>query len=191
MNSITNNNDIGIVEFFKYLNQLTDMFVTCIEVKPIRIKRDMYITGFKRIGLTFVEAHVKHIKQLTVKTNDYSIEMPLKDTPEAEMWIDIELLSPSTIREAFNELRNYFFKLKGFEIAQIQYKLKTELDNLCTQEDVTIYDNKRLACRETIAKRKLCSFFKSHFIHWGGTNNEQGKPQFQKTLTDEEIAEMA
>lgn len=191
MNSITNNNDIGIVEFFKYLNQITDLFVTSIEVKPIRIKRDMYITGFRRIGLTFIEAHVKHIKQLMVKTNDYTMELPLKMTPEAEMWIDVELLSPSTIREAFNELRNHFFTLKGFEILQLQYKLKSEPNNLCSQEEVTIYDDKRTACKEAIAKRKLCSMFKSHFTHWGGNNNEQGKPQFQKALTDEEIAEMA
>ena len=190
MNLIANNNDIGIVEFFKYLNQITDLFVTSIEVKPIRIKRDMYITGFRRIGLTFIEAHVKHIKQLMVKTNDYTMELPLKMTPEAEMWIDVELLSPSTIREAFNELRNHFFTLKGFEILQLQYKLKSEPDNLCSQEEVIIYDNKRVACKETIAKRKLCTLFKSHFSNFG-ENTIDGNKQYKKTLTDEEIAEMA
>ena len=82
MNSTTDNNDIGIFDFFKYLNQLTEQFITCIEVAPIRIKRDMYITGFRRIGLSFIEAHVKHIKQLMVKTNEYSMEMPLKN----HMW---------------------------------------------------------------------------------------------------------
>ena len=190
MNLITENNDIGLVEFFKYLNQITDMFVTSIEVAPIRIKKDMYITGFRRIGLSFIEAHVKHIKQLMVKTNEFSMEMPLKETPEEEMWIDTDLLAPGIVRGAFNDLRNYFFKLKGFEIAQIQYKLKSEPDNLCSREDVIIYDNKRVAARETIAKRKLCTQFKSHFSHFGG-KVEDGKPQYQKALTDEEIAEMA
>lgn len=190
MNLIAENNDIGIVEFFKYLNQLTDMFVTGIEVAPIRIKKDTYITGFRRIGISFIEVHVKHIKRLMIASNEYSVELPLKDTAEAEMWIDEELLAPSVIRSAFNDLRNYFFKLKGFEIAQIQYKLKSEPDNLCSQEEVIIYDNKRIACRETIAKRKLCTTFKSHFSHFGG-KVEDGKPQYQKALTDEEIAEMA
>lgn len=182
------NNDIGLVEFFKYLNQVTDMFVTGIEVAPIRIKKDMYITGFRRIGISFIEAHVKHIKQLMIKTNEFSMEMPLKETPEEEMWIDTDLLAPGIVRGAFNDLRNYFFQLKGFEIAQIQYKLKSEPDNLCSQEEVIIYDNKRIACRETIAKRKLCSLFKSLFIHWGGKIEEK---QPQHALTDEEIAEMA
>ena len=190
MNLITENNGIGLVEFFKYLNQVTDMFVTGIEVAPIRIKKDMYITGFRRIGLSFIEAHVKHIKQLMIKTNEFSMEMPLNETAEEEMWIDTDLLAPGIIRGAFNDLRNYFFQLKGFEIAQIQYKLKSEPDNLCSQEEVIIYDNKRVAARETIAKRKLCSLFKSHFSHFGG-KVEDGKPQYQKALTDEEIAEMA
>lgn len=190
MNLITENNDIGLVEFFKYLNQVTDMFVTSIEVAPIRIKKDMYITGFRRIGISFIEAHVKHIKQVMIKTNEFSMEMPLKETPEEEMWIDTDLLAPEIVRGAFNDLRNYFFQLKGFEIAQIQYKLKSEPDNLCSQEEVIIYDNKRIACKETIAKRKLCTQFKSHFSHFGG-KVEDGKPQYQKTLTDEEIAEMA
>ena len=106
MNLITENNDIGLVEFFKYLNQVTDMFVTGIEVAPIRIKKDMYITGFRRIGLSFIEAHVKHIKQLMVKTNEFSMEMPLKETPEEEMWIDTDLLAPGIVRGAFNDLRN-------------------------------------------------------------------------------------
>lgn len=190
MNLITENNDIGLVEFFKYLNQVTDMFVTGIEVAPIRIKKDMYITGFRRIGISLIEAHVKHIKQLMIKTNEFSMEMPLKETAEEEMWIDTDLLAPRIVRSAFNDLRNYFFQLKGFEIAQIQYKLKSEPDNLCSREDVIIYDNKRVAARETIAKRKLSSLFKSHFSHFGG-KVEDGKPQYQKALTDEEIAEMA
>ena len=183
-------NDMGLVEFFKYLSQVTDMFVTGIEVAPIRIKKDMYITGFRRIGISFIEAHVKHIKQLMIKTNEFSMEMPLKETAEEEMWIDTDLLAPGIVRGAFNDLRNYFFQLKGFEIAQIQYKLKSEPDNLCSQEEVIIYDNKRIACKETIAKRKLCTQFKLHFSHFGG-KVEDGKPQYQKALTDEEIAEMA
>jgi hypothetical protein len=190
MNLITENNDIGLVEFFKYLNQVTDMFVTCIEVAPIRIKKDMYITGFRRIGLSFIEAHVKHIKQLMIKTNEFSMEMPLKETAEEEMWIDTDLLAPGIVRGAFNDLRNYFFQLKGFEIAQIQYKLKSEPDNLCSQEEVIIYDNKRIACKETIAKRKLCTLFKSHFSNFG-ENAIDGNKQYKKALTDEEIAEMA
>ena len=184
------NSDIGLVEFFKYLNQITDMFVTGIEVAPIRIKKDMYITGFRRIGVLFIEAHVKRIKQLMVKTNEYSMEMPLKETPESEMWIDTDLLSQETIRNAFNDLRNHFFKLKGFVIVQTNYKLKSEPDNLCSQEDVIIYDNKRAACKETIAKRKLCTLFRSDFTNFG-ENTIDGNKQYKKALTDEEIAEMA
>ena len=179
-----------INEFFKYLNELLDKFVTGIEVKPIRIKQDMYITGFRKNGITQFEAHVKHIKQLLIKTDDYTMDMPLKDTPEAEMWIDIELLSPQTVREAFNDLRNYFFTLKGFVIAELNFRFKNETDNYSLHEETIIYDVKRTACRETIAKRKFCSVFKSNFINWGKLNGAENKEK-QPTISDEEFADMA
>jgi len=179
-----------INEFFKYLNELLDKFVTGIEVKPIRIKKDMYITGFRRDGIAQFEAHVKHIKQLLIKTDDYTMEMPLKETPEAEMWIDVELLSPQTVREAFNDLRNYFFTLKGFVIAELNYRLKNETDNYSLHDETIIYDVKRTAAKETIAKRKFCSVFKSSFTNWGKLNGVESKEK-QPTISDEEFADMA
>ena len=181
---------IEINDFFKYLNESLDKFVTGIEVKPIRIKKDMYITGFRRDGISQFEAHVKRIKQLLIKTNDYTMEMPLKDTPEAEMWIDVELLSPQTVREAFNDLRNHFFTLKGFVIAELNYRLKNETDNYSSHDETIIYDIKRTAAKETIAKRKLCSVFKSKFINWGELDKTENKEK-QYTISDEEFADMA
>ena len=179
-----------INDFFKYLNGLLDKFVTGIEVKPIRIKKDMYITGFRKNGITQFEAHVKHIKQLLIKTDGYTMEMPLKDTPEAEMWIDIELLSPQTVREAFNGLRNYFFTLKGFVIAELNFRFKNETDNYSLHDEIIIYDAKRTAAKETIAKRKFCSVFKSSFTNWGKLDGVENKEK-QPTISDEEFADMA
>lgn len=179
-----------INEFFRYLNELLDKFVTSIEVKPIRIKKDMYITGFRKNGITQFEAHVKHIKQFLIKTDDYTMEMPLKSTPEAEIWIDVELLSPQTVREAFNDLRNYFFTLKGFVIAELNFKLKNETDNYSLHDETIIYDSKRTACREIIAKKKFCSVFKSNFINWGKLNGVENKKK-QYAISDEEFADMA
>lgn len=178
-----------INEFFRYLNELLDKFVTGIEVKPIRIKKDMYITGFRRDGITQFEAHVKHIKQLLIKTDDYTMEMPLKSTPEAEMWIDVELLSPQTVREAFNDLRNYFFTLKGFVIAELNFRLKNETDNYSLHDETIIYDAKGTAAKETIAKRKFCSVFKSSFTNWGKLNGVENKEK-QPIISDEEFADM-
>jgi hypothetical protein len=179
-----------INEFFKYLNELLDKFVTGIEVKPIRIKKDMYITGFRKYGIAQFEAHVKHIKQFLVKTDDYTMEMPLKSTPEAEMWIDVELLSQQTVREAFNDLRNYFYTLKGFVIAELSFRLKNETDNYSLHDETIIYDAKGTAAKETIAKRKFCSVFKSSFTNWGKLNGIENKEK-QPTISDEEFADMA
>jgi hypothetical protein len=106
------------------------------------------------------------------------------------MWIDVELLSPQTVREAFNELRNYFFTLKGFVIAELNFRLKNETDNYSLHDETIIYDVKRTAAKETIAKRKFCTVFKSSFTNWGKLNGAENKEK-QPTISDEEFADMA
>ena len=179
-----------IIEYFRFLDELLSTTVKQVEVKPIRIKTDMYITGFKRININQVEAHVKRIKTINLKIDEHVYQPMLKDTAEEEMWIDVELMSAETIRSAFNDLRNYFFTLKGFEIANLKYRLKSEPDNLCSHEETIIYDDKKMACRETIAKRKLCTMFQSKFTHWGtGSGTRQAVHQY--SMSDEDFADMA
>lgn len=175
-----------INDFFKYLNEVTNIYITQIELKPIRINTNLYITGFRH-SFYNIEAHIKHIKSTLVKVSDNEMKLMLNEKPETEMWMDVTLLEPTVVRTALNELRNNFYKLKGYTIAQLEFKPKNDADNLCTQEENIIYEDIKTACKETIAKRKLCAFFKSSFLKRGEINKQTVK----HTPTDEEIAEMA
>lgn len=182
-----------VIDFFRQLSDYIDEFVTQVEVKPFKLKQDTYITGLKRTGVAQVQAHVKNIKTLMIKLNEYTTEMKLKETPEEEMWIDCELLDKNILLTTFAKIKNYVLTLNNFEVANINYKLKTEKDNLCSQEEVIIYDNKIFACKETIAKRKLCSLFKSKIIHYENNQIVTKENQISNsvtTLTDEEFANM-
>lgn len=173
-----------IIDFFVYLSEVVDKYVTAIEVKPVRIKEDLYITGFKRKGLGLVEAHLKEIKSVALKSNDYSIDLPLKGDPEHEMWVDCEVLNETTLRMAYNDIKAHYFTLKSFDVAELKYRLKTPNSSdyiMC--EEVIIYDNKTQACKDTILKRKHNDGFSVKFHHFGETL------PVTKKVTDLEFAE--
>lgn len=177
-------NTTEIIDFFRYLNQLTDKFITAIELKPINVKDDIYISGFRRVNLTQIEIHIKRLKQHTIKTNNNTIEINNNDNPIESIWLNVELVSKLMLRIAFNQLRENFFKLNTFQIAELTYKIKQN-DN--TQEEIIIYEDKRTACKETIMKRKNAAAFKSNFIHWG---TKQILQPTTTTITDEDFADM-
>lgn len=180
----------AIVDYFNYLGEITHLFITGIEVKPISIKKDMYITGFRRIGLTFIEAHVQHIKRIILKTTDYTMEMPLKSDAEEEIWMDIELLSKDIVKSTFNHLKNYVSKLNGFEILTMEYRDITNNSDYVTHEENVIFDDKKVACKTAIKKRKNTSSMKTKFTHYGNNTNNMIQIGTHK-LTDEEFAETA
>ena len=180
----------AIVDYFNYLGEITHLFITGIEVKPISIKKDMYITGFRRIGLTFIEAHVQHIKRIILKTTDYTMEMPLKSEAEEEIWMDIELLSKDIVKSTFNHLKNYASKLNEFEILTMEYRDITNNSDYVTHEENIIFDDKKVACKTAIKKRKTTSSMKTKFTHYGNNTNNMIQIGTHK-LTDEEFAETA
>jgi len=180
----------AIVDYFNYLGEITNLFITGIEVKPISIKKDMYITGFRRIGLTFIEAHVQHIKRNIFKTTDYTMEMPLKSEAEEEIWMDIELLSKDIVKSTFNHLKNYVTKLDSFEILTMEYRDITNNSDYITHEENVIFDDKKVACKTAIKKRKTTTNMKTKFTHYGNNTNNMIQIGTHK-LTDEEFAETA
>ena len=180
----------AIVDYFNYLGEITNLFITGIEVKPISIKKDMYITGFRRIGLTFIEAHVQHIKRIILKTTDYTMEMPLKSEAEEEIWMDIELLSKDIVKSTFNHLKNYVTKLDGFDILTMEYRDITNNSDYVTHEENVIFDDKKVACKTAIKKRKTTTNVKTKFTHYGNNTNNMIQIGTHK-LTDEEFAETA
>lgn len=177
-----------IIDFFKLVDEMTNTYITCVELKPMKVKDDIYITGFKRKGIGEIYVHLKEIKQINIKAEGYSMALPLREDADAEMWVKGDILSDDTIRGAFNDIRNHFFQLKSFVIANLSYRHKTNStsDYVMTEESI-IYENKTQACKETIKKRKKYTMFKTKFINWGDGDSTSDT----SSMTDEEFAAAA
>lgn len=174
-----------ILEFFKLLNEQTKEFVTQIELEPIRIKEDTYITGIKRIGISFFQMHIQNIKHIMLKTNEFTMERALKSEPEEEIWLDIDLIDKDTVNLAFNEIKNKFQQLKTFHVLKMEYRDKTiSTADYITHEEIIIFQDKKLACKTAIKKRKQTTSLKTKFLLFGENNIIQ-------KITDEEFAEAA
>lgn len=173
-----------IIDFFGYMSDLTEHYITSIEVRPIRIKENLYVTGLRRRGLGIVEVHLKDIKKVQLALDGYEMEYPLKQEPDGDLWIEADMLANTTLTTLFNYVKNKFLSLKEFTVAELMYRLKTRSSSdYVMKEEVTVYEDKRLACREVITKRRGCESFKSKFHHFGGT------AQQEKKINDLEFAE--
>ncbi len=163
------NNDI--LKFFEYLDGITNMTITSIELKPIKIKDDTYISGFKLIGEDIIEAHIKRFKTATTNANGRDEETILKDPPSTSMWLNIALLTQEAIQLSFNGMRDNFYGLKNYEIIDIAYT--RHHDHNRTYTETIIYDDKRTAYKDIIEKRRNCYTFQQKIIHWNGTTDKR------------------
>lgn len=175
---------IEIIDFFAYMSEVTDMYITAIEVKPMRIKENLYATGFRRRNFGVVEVHLKEIQKLQLDTDGFKVDLPLKT--DGELWFPVDMLTDTIFREIFNDIRNYFYAMKSFDVAELTYRIKTpnKSDYLYAEEHI-LYESKTQACREIMQKRKLYSQFKSKFHHFGNGDNTE----LIKKVTDLEFAE--
>ena len=100
--------DISIIQqimtFFNNACDLTADYVDRVEINPIRLYGNIYITGLKR-GFTYgstVDAHIKELRRIQVKTDIaagdeegyYFME------PDSEMWIPCIMLSEDLMKIA-------------------------------------------------------------------------------------------
>lgn len=173
-----------ITDFLKLASDMTNSYITCIEVKPVRMKDNVFISGFRRHSLGIIDFHLKEIKYTRLNADGYTMDIP--QDADNEMWVRGDMLSDDTIRAAFNEIRNQFFKLKSFTIAELTYREKTanKSDYVMTEENI-IYESKAQACKETIKKRKHCLNFKTKFVNWSEHTSNMDN------MTDEEFAAAA
>lgn len=175
-----------IIQFFSFLSKQTNQFITAIELEPIKIKENMYISGFKRNSLIYIQAHVQSIETYTIKNNDFSMEIKRKTEPKEEIWMDIELLSQDVVNVALNAIKQQFRQLTSYDVLKMEYREKTTHDtDYIIKEEIIIFTNKQQACKTAIKKRKECTQIRTKFMHYG-------LPQTTtvKTVTDEEFAEM-
>lgn len=172
-----------IIEFFGTLSDSTSMYVTNIEVKPIKVKGNLYVTGFKRCGLGEVEVHIKEMNEINIPTNTTTLKV--HSLPNNDIWMPTAMLSDETLSLAFNHIKKRFYSLKSYEVANLKYRLKTaNKSDYIMIEEAIVFEDKTQACREAIQRRKYCETFKCNFFHFGEKTET-------KKLTDLEFAEAA
>ena len=144
-----------IMTFFNNVADLTSDYVDRIELEPIRLYGDTYLTGFKR---TFsynatIEVHIKQMRKIEMKT---ALAIPDGEgyyfmEPDAEIWLPFAMLSTPLLIEAFKQFTDKFDKINEFHVLDVQYKEKgRERHHALT----ILYQNKRNACKDAIRFRK-------------------------------------
>lgn len=173
-----------IIDFLAEISEMTTMYVTEIETKPMRVAGDVYATGLRRSGLGIVEVHLKRLQKTNVKAGEYNMDIFQKE-PEGEIWIYATFLDSIVLRGIFNDIRTHFNSIKSFEVARLNYRLKTDNNSdYIMKEDIIVYDNKGHMCKEVLKRKKLSDMFKSKFQHFD-------KDSANKIVTDLEFAEAA
>ena len=146
-----------ILSFFNNVADLTNDYVDRIELEPIKLYVNFYITGLKRnfYYATSIEAHVKELRKLQLKTNTtattnnedgyYFMEA------DNDLWMPIAMLSEKLTQNTLNEFMENFDKVNEFHVLDVKYKIKGDNN---THMETILYQNKRTACKDAIKFRK-------------------------------------
>lgn len=172
-----------ILALLKHFDELTEQYVTQVEITPIHIKDDLYLCGIERHNINQFQVHLKTIRQLPQTS---------KKVIEGELYLDLEL---TKIEDAINKFITNATQLEHFLITTLKYKLKTEnSSDYIIKEESIIYDDRRQACQDILEKRKKYIAFTSHIITFDknkpNNNKTNNKPSYYK-LTDEQFAEIS
>lgn len=151
---------VDIIDFLEGIDDSINDFADRIEIEPIRLSSDTYLTGFKRLPFAYnvLEAHVKEIN--TIKTNiDGDIRYILAE-PSGEVWFNCNMFADSTLKHAFNEVKETFKKCDTFHLMTVDYM---EKGSSIKKSINILYQNKRAACKEALQLKKIYDNVKVKF----------------------------
>ena len=181
-----------IEDFLYYILLITGGYVDRVEMYPIHIEGKTYLCGIKQAD----ESTYLHLKEYDLEDvgNNASV---LREKPQSSIWVDTDvintelLIDNESLQSALEEFKNVFYMLNDFIIANISYVLK---DTTNINNETVIYEDKKLACKDIIEKRKVCSSIKSKLTSWGDTASSPTKNKdltsSVKTISDEDFINM-
>lgn len=146
-----------IMTFFDNIDDMLNNFVDRVELTPVAVGNNVYITGFKRSSNSYtnVEVHLKRIKKIKLDNTQTSITDEggwYMMEPDEEMWVDSSLLSNTILQAALDAFITNYGKLNSLHL--MLTKWKDENDTFFHVE-VALFENKRVACKEALAIRKI------------------------------------
>ena len=179
---------IDIEDFFDELDDAVDNFIDVIEIEPIRLSSDLFLTGFKRIPFAqnTMEAHLKQIKTIRTQENG-EVKYTLASEADGDVWFNCMMFSDATLRTAFKHFKEEFTKCETHHLLDMEY---TEKDNSIKRSFLALYNNKRQACKEALRLKKQYDNVKLKFTPY--KFNIEGKlEETEKEPTDFEIVTAA
>ena len=194
-------NTLDLIELFKEVGTSIQDYVNAIEINPIRVKNNLYLTGLRRSKLTNFQVHLKELNIITIKTDNLTNniqEIKTQYDTVQEMWLDLDVVNEDNLKQMLKQFKTHTLEMQSFIVTEITFKLKNEKDNYANRQETIIFENKSTACKDIIAKRKQCTTFKSKFTQYA--KNKYGQPikqlkynqdtQSTYTPTEEELANM-
>ena len=145
-----------IMAFFDSIDDTINNYIDKMEMTPVQVSETLYVTGFRRPNSSQmkVDVHVKQIRKVKIDNLHASITDDggwYMMEPDSEMWIDSSVLSEEVLNTALDKFITNYSKLNTFHI--MLSKWKDNGDGFPTVE-VSLYENKRVACKEALAMRK-------------------------------------
>ena len=171
----------NIMGFFNNVADMTSDYVDRIELAPILLYGDLYLTGLKR-NFTYgsaIELHIKEIKK--IKINGGGKDEYWFKEPENEMWIPCHLITEAYVKRVFDQFVKNFGEVKEFHVVDIQYKEKGKDRH---HSETIYYQDKKTAYKDVIKFRKEYEQCSSKFHIFSNTCvNKDEKPSDFEILT--------
>ena len=150
-------NSDRILNFFDNLDEVFNTYIDRVEITPIRLTSTIFITGFKRSfnNSTALKVHLKEVKN--IKGNDIEAYATsdggynLMDN-DGELWLNTYAMSPSLLGDAITAFIKKYGEIKTVHIGTTKWKDETDT---YTKMEVTVYESKKVACKEVLNFRKL------------------------------------
>ena len=144
-----------IMSFFNNACDLTSDYVDRIEIDPIRLYANIYLTGFKRtfaFGST-ISVHIKELRRIQIKTDAVASDEEgyYFMEPDSEIWLPCSMLDEEMLRIAFKQFESAFKKINEFHVLDVQYKEKGKEAH---HSETIYYQHKRSGCKDAMKYRK-------------------------------------
>lgn len=146
-----------ILNFFDNLDEIFNNFVDRVEMSPVPLTPNVYLSGFKRSfnNAASIQAHLKqinNIKLIDTKTSPTTEGgWNLMDN-DGEIYLNTYAISQTLLDEAVTKFIGNYKDIKTVHIGTTKWKDNTDT---YTQTEVTLYENKKVACKEALNFRKL------------------------------------
>lgn len=184
----TQNINNKIMTLFDNIDDMLNCFVDRIELTPVQITKNCYITGFRRHSAAYadIDVHVKEIRKIKLEGINSSITDEggwLMMEPDGEIWLNSIMIDDKTLETALQHFTKKMGELKSFHIMMSKWKDNT---NDYPNVEVALFENKKVACKEALAMRKKHQGMSNKFEMY---NNQGELISFSQEQTQHEISD--